>query len=136
MMSYIVFYLGVTAVIAAGLYMFHDNETSKYSKLQKQIQEVAQRNLEVWKTNKEYKDGFDAAWARLLAVEGKISELSVEVESLQTHCAKLRKSQLSLQEKVSTKRPLIKLPTGAIQVEIFTPSRGLGKKPKQKETVK
>ncbi len=56
-----------------------------------------------------------------------------EIEAVQDHCAKLREGQFDLQNQVSKKRPLIKLPTGPIQVEIYTPSKNMGGKKQPKK---
>lgn len=56
-----------------------------------------------------------------------IKNIKKEVDATQDHCAKLRDSQLHLQETLASKRPLLKIPPGPFQVEIFTPSKKMGK---------
>lgn len=53
-----------------------------------------------------------------------------EVQAVQEHCVKLREGQYDLQNQISKKRPLIELPKGPFQFEIYTPTKNMGgKKP-------
>lgn len=49
----------------------------------------------------------------------QVVETQAEVQALQDHFAKLRESHFDLNGRVSKKRPIVKLPTGPIQVEIY-----------------
>ena len=52
-------------------------------------------------------------------------ELGEEISKLQEHNALIRKDLMELHEKISNKRPLIKM-QGPLQVELFTPTKNLG----------
>lgn len=126
MTSYVVLYLGLTAVAFALAYMYYDQESARYAKLREQVQETSQRNLEVYKRNKEIEETASELHKKIVVLENKVFEMEVEVNSAQEHCQKLKCGQIDLQEKLSKKRPRISIPKGPIQIEILGPT----KKPK------
>lgn len=75
-------------------------QTDKYNKLQTEFAELD---------------------AKFKVVSGKAKNAEAECARLQEHCAKLREAQLTLQEMISNKRPIVKF-SGPVPVEIFTNS--------------
>lgn len=133
-MSYALLYIGLTAVVLAIVYMFHNNEESRYIELKEQVglcmskSEQLGLRMNVLVTSINDTDtvmndiktlAFNSAETAKQACEGNTE--------LQEHCAKLRQSQMELQDKLSKKRPLLKVPS-PIQIEIYTPTKNLGKK--------
>lgn len=127
MIAYAVLYFGLTSVAFALAYMYYDQENSKYEKLKIQVYETAQRNLEMYKKNKEVTDTASELHLKVVSLEGKVFEMQTEVNSVQEHCQKLKCGQIELHEKISKKRPKISIPKGPIQIEILGPTKKKGK---------
>jgi hypothetical protein len=134
MLSYGLLYIGLTAVVLAIIYMFHNNEESRYKDLKGQVglcvTKSAQLGLrmDVLVTSINATDTTMVDIKNLVVTSAETAKQACEETSrLQEHCAKLRASQINLQDKLSRKRPLLGV-SGPIQVEIYTPTKNLGKK--------
>lgn len=81
---------------------------------------------------------WNETWGRtqekILAMNGNVNSYAQSVEQVQEHLAKIRDSMMQMQEQISNKRPVLGIPKGAIQVEIYTPTKKLGKGRKQSAT--
>jgi hypothetical protein len=161
MLGWLAFYVGITAVVFAIVYWQHDRDQrfkrEVYDRLQaldfrdKQLQikldgkveAVYGRDvLENWlkdieNCQDEIRRTITHEMNHAIDVSAKnVDEIARHqkkmIDDLQKHCAKLRESQMDLQDQLSKKRPLVKLAPGPIQLEIYTPKTNLGRKKKQK----
>lgn len=146
-MSYGLFFLGCVAIVFAFAYWMKDRD-DEFARQMRQEQsnmklawDAFQKNLHlkyvtqdemnsaILKLSDSWRESYDLM-CKDRAQTYKL--LKKDIADVQDHCARLREGQFELQNQVSKKRPLIRIPKGPIQLEIYTPSKNLGsKKPKK-----
>lgn len=128
MISYIVLALGIAAVSWVAFYSVN----SATLELKGSVTKYYLNSLTV-----EKKIELLANTAQKLAED--FSRLRLEMDVLREQVMKMREDHLNLKSDVANKRPIIKLPLGAIPVEVhqseYNPPKNLGKKSK-KESAK
>ncbi len=127
LIAYAVFYAGIVAIALSIIYLLDSKSQVKQTELTEKIAEVASRNLEMYKEIREFKSCHARLMAENEAYVADVIEAKQEVNKLQEHCARLRQGQINLQDKVSKRRPVLKM-EGPIQVEIYSPKKNLGAK--------
>lgn len=124
----VVFIVGVIMIISA-IFIYSKSEGTalhdvleKYGAQQseiKELRELLNKNIgSVAEANTKV-NGFDQA---IKAGSDKIDKFKDEMDVFREQCLKLRGDQINMNEALSKKRPIVKLPTGPIQIEILGPS--------------
>lgn len=129
MLGYGILFIGLIAIVLAIIYLVHDKEEGRYQKVSLKLSETSKRNVDLFAENKKLHEKFKLVEEKIDEFSRKIEDSEKTIDDIQTHCAKLRKSQISLQDQISKKRPLIKMPKGPIAIEVYTPTtKGMGGK--------
>lgn len=111
-------------MVLMGLWVWDRADESAYNRVDKNFNEFKAGVLpEFEKVKKTSIDAGAMAWTneqRVNSLVKRVEDLEKEAGHAQDHYAKLREGQFDLQNKLSNKRPVVRLPAGAIQVEIYS----------------
>lgn len=124
MLAYGLLYVGLTAICLALAYMGYDYQNGELLKLKTQLADASRNNLEGYKRNREMRDELVDLQGQMTLVENRMSQLEMEQAAVHEHFERMKLGQMDLQDKVSRKRPQIKIPRGPIQIEILGPTKG------------
>jgi hypothetical protein len=132
-MDLVVIGAGLVFAVVLGLYLFDKKGSPELQSMKSSLTEInASLNTLTGGLNK------TAVLAgsneiRMTEILKRISDLEKEADATEEMCLRLREGQAKLNDRISMKRPIVKVPTGPIQVEIYdNPPRlpqkkGLGK---------
>lgn len=123
MTTILIIFVACIILFAATLYLNEERNKSDYTLVMSQLNtmRVTNKALDERLTANIQTIGNNNIKTRELAQE--VETLSKEIDSLQVYCAKMKDSQVDLQDQLSKKRPVhVHKHTGMIPIEVYTPS--------------
>lgn len=130
MTTVILVFVGAVCFVLAIVFAYDKKDKSVFDgfnqKVTEELAEVEENfkttdtNIQtLGKSNEELKEIVTANDLRMKDLIKRQAELENEIESVQVHCEKLHHGQHALNDRISKKRPVIKMPSGPIAVEIY-----------------
>jgi hypothetical protein len=122
MIGYAVLYLGLVAIIFAFTYMHSDQCRTRMQAIETRVGGVELKQLAQIKVNQEVSESktiLGTSVSVINALAKSVETIEEEIEVFRDQCASVIEEQIKIKKHVSSLRPLIKLPSGALQVEII-----------------
>ncbi len=122
--------IGCTAFVFAVIYAMKDTEKAAIMSLQHQMLDVRAKQLEF----KNLQLQQDTIVQSMGSNNSQVEKMRSEMDIFRDQQNELRDQQIHTREQLASKRPLIKIPQGPIQIEIlptkYEPKKNLGGKKK------
>jgi len=136
MTGLLLIFAACVAVMFVAVYVYNKADDTAYDKVQKSfaaykvdqeilLDEISKRANEAATLSANH----ESTIAELVK---RVDEMEAEIDRAQDHFEKLRGQQFDLQNTISKKRPIVKMPSGPIQVEIYSKPAAVSPTPKRK----
>lgn len=110
-------------LIAYGVYKNASAEKTAYDEVVLKVKDLQAQNIAQARKIEEFQADLAIYKATVQSARAELDDMAKDVEQCQEHMGRLRKSQIELRDRSYPRQVELKVQSGAIPVEIYTPSK-------------